>query len=219
MAQYVGIIQTLPLPVGKTVPLLRVTTPEQNSWEIKFTLDADSVLLSLWVGSLGAGTLTATAYAVAEEGKEVEIISFPVINSPTTNLLLRKAAVALSNIRIMLVATGPVTLDLRARGISAGETSVRIESASDILTSQLTVSTTSLSLLGSALTDRNGVVVRNWGSLTLYLGETAVAANPTTGYPIGAGESMAIDIQAGQEIYGATALGSTDVRIMQAGVS
>lgn len=217
MTQYVRVTTTSPIPVGKTSPLLIVPDPTIGDWEVHFSLDADSVLFSLYVGALPSGSLTVTAYAVADEGKEVEIVSFPTITSPTANLLLRKAAVSLSRVRVVISSTGPATFDLRARGISAGETSVKIESAPNLLTSQLTVSTTPLSILSSSLTDRSGIVIRNWGSTTVYLGETSAKATSAVGYPLGAGESIGIDIQAGQVVYGATAAGSTDLRIFEAG--
>lgn len=217
MTQSTRVHQTIPLPQGKTSPLLRVETPTTSTWEITFSLDADSVLFSLYVGSLSSGSLSVTAYTVADVGQEIQIVSFPTITGPTANLLLRKAAVSLSNVRVSVVSTGPVTLDLRARGISSGETSVKIDSAGSITTNQLTVGTTPLSLFASALTDRNGVVIRNWGNVTLYIAETSAKATPALGYPIGGQESLGIDIQAGQVIYGAVASGSTDVRTMEAG--
>lgn len=220
MVQLVGINQTIPLPAGKTTPLLRLEDAVTGEWDIRFTLDADSVLLSLFVTSLSSGNLTVTAYAVADEGKEVEIITFPTITGPTTNLLLRKAAVSLSIVRVRVTSTGPVALDLRARGISAGETSVKIVGASELATSQLTVGTTPTSLLASVLTDRLGVVIRNWSTTdTLYVAETALKATPGLGYPIGPGESLGLDLQAGQEVYGAADPSSVDIRVMQAGVS
>lgn len=211
------VVNTSPLPVGKTTPLLVVSTPETNTWEITFSLDADSVLLSLYVGSLSSGQLDVTAYAVADEGKEVSIIEFPTITGPTANLLLRKAAISLSRVRVLVTATGPATIDLRARGISSGETSVRIESATDLTTNQLTVGTSPTNILPAALTDRLGVVIRNWSGSTIYLGETALKATSVVGYPIGVGESIALDISAGQDVFAATGSGTSDVRVMQAG--
>jgi hypothetical protein len=220
VVQIITVNQTIPLPVGKTTPLLRVDQPTVGEWDIKFTLDADSVLLSLYVGSLASGSLTVTAYAVADEGKEVEIVTFPTITGPTANLLLRKAAVSLSIVRVHVASTGLATLDLRARGISAGETSVKIVGASELVTSQLTVGTSPVSLLASALTDRLGVVIRNWSTTdTVYVAETPLKATPGLGYPLGPGESLGLDLQAGQEVYGVADPTSADIRVMQAGAS
>lgn len=218
MISYRRVNTTIPLPVGKTTPLLRVEHPEQGGWEVFFSLDADSVLMSLYVGSIASGSLDITVYTYAEEGKEVSIITFPSISGPTGELLLRKAAATMSNIRVVVTATGPVVFDLRARGISAGETSVKIQSAADLSTSQLTVGTTPLSILPSVLTDRQGVVIRNWSTTdTLYVAESIAKATSVVGYPLGPGESIGIDITAGQVLYGVAQPTSVDVRIMQAG--
>jgi hypothetical protein len=211
------VVATIPLPEGKTTPLLVVNPAEQGTWIVEFSLDADSVLLSLFVDSITSGSLSVEAFAVADEGKEVSIIEFPTITGPTTNLLLRKAAVALSRIKVVVTSTGPASFDLRARGIGAGESTVRIVGASDLVTSTATVTTTPTSILPVTLTDRLGVVLRNWTGNVIYLAETAAKANPTQGYPIGIGESLGLDIQAGQEVWAATASGSSDVRIMEAG--
>jgi hypothetical protein len=217
MSIHKTIRQTSPLPVGKTLPLLKVETPTTETWDVWFNLDSDSVLLSLFVDSLSSGALTVTAYAVAEEGKEAPIITFPSITAPTSSLLLKKAAVALGTVRVAVVTTGPVTLDLRARGISLGETTVRIEAAEDLIASKTIIGTSPSSIIPISLTDRNGLVFRNWGANTLYIAETALKANSSDGYPIGAGESLGIDVAAGQTIFGSTSVGTTDVRILEAG--
>lgn len=218
MTYYKRVNATIPLPVGKTTPLLRVEVPEQGNWEIFFSLDADSVLMSLYVSSIASGALDVVVYTYAEEGKEVSIITFPTLTGPTGELLLRKAAATMSNVRVKVTTTGPASFDLRARGISAGETSVKIQGAADLSTSQLTVGTTPLSILPSVLTDRQGVVIRNWSTTdTLYVAESAVKATSSVGYPVGPGESIGIDIVAGQTLYGVADPTSVDVRVMQAG--
>jgi hypothetical protein len=213
-------INNVPLPVGKTTPLVRQETAADGVWEATLTIDSDSVLLSLFVSSLASGNLDVVAYTFAEAGKEAEIITFPTIVAPTSELLLRKAAATLSNIRVVVTATGLATFDLRAKAISAGESSVKIVGAADLITDQLTVGNTPTSLIATSLTDRLGLVIRNWSSTdTLYIGETALKATTSAGYPIAPGESLGIDIQAGQSLFGTADPTSVDLRIMQAGES
>jgi hypothetical protein len=189
-------------------------------WEVTFSLDADTVLLSLFVSSLSSGSLSIVAYTFTEEGKETSIISFPPITGPTSELLLRKAAATMSNIRVLVTATGPAVFDLRARGLSSGETSVKILGAAEVTTSQLTVGLTPTALLPATLTDRLGVVIRNWSSTdTLFVAESVPKTTTSLGYPLAPGESMGIDLQAGQTLFGVANPSSVDVRIMQAGES
>jgi hypothetical protein len=211
------VVTTIPLPAGKTTPLVVVNPAEQGTWIVEFSLDADTVLLSLFVESITGGSLDVEAFAVADEGKEISIIQFPTVSGPTGNLLLRKAAIALSRIRVVVTSSGPAIFDLRARGLSAGESTVKIVGASDLITSVAAVTTTPSSILPVTLTDRLGVVLRNWIGNTVYIAETAAKATPLLGYPLGAGESLGLDIQAGQEVWAATASGSSDIRIMEAG--
>jgi hypothetical protein len=121
---------------------------------------------------------------------------------------------------VVVTATGLATFDLRAKAISAGESSVKIVGAADLITDQLTVGNTPTSLIATSLTDRLGLVIRNWSSTdTLYIGETALKATTSAGYPIAPGESLGIDIQAGQSLFGTADPTSVDLRIMQAGES
>lgn len=206
-----------PIPVGKTVTLIKEVTTQPDNTIRDFTTDADSVLISLFVTSL-TGTLDVTLKTFTEDGKEVTVMTFPTISSASTELLIRKAAAIMSNLRIEAVYTGICTYEIRARGISAGETSVRILGAASLRSSEETVNAVATQIVPASLTDRYGILLRNWTTGTvLYVGFSAAEATLANGYPISFREQAAFDINAGEEIWGISDSGPIDVRIVEAG--
>ena len=215
MSYNIRSVGSSPLTAGKTKAVFGSTMgAETINWGV--VVEADTVLVSVFVEAISSGTIDIKVYTYAEVGKELEIISFPTITAPTTALLIEKAAVSLTNIRIEAVATGDVTLDIRAKGLTLGESSTRILSATAAEAFSKTVTTTAGVLVPSSNTDRQGLIVKNFGTGTLYIGYELAEAVSTEGYPIGAGESIGIDIASGVTVY-AIADATTDVRIMQAG--
>lgn len=219
MVQLGPVINTTPLPPGKVIPLIRRDSPEMGDYEITFQLDAETVLISLWVGSLASGSFNVTVYTSTKpgSGEEVEIISFPTVVGPTGELLLRKAAVALSTVIVRVSSTGLAVFDIRAKGLSAGQSSVKIEGAANWTVGQVSVSTAPAEIVPASLVDRSALVIKNFSTNFLYIAENAAKANSTIGYPLGAGESLAFDLQAGQAIWGAAGAGTIDVRSSQLG--
>lgn len=210
---------TTPLPAGKVTTLLRGPMAAGTA-EITFTLDCDSVLLSLYVGSITSGTITVNAYTQVEEGKETLILSFPVISAPTADLLLQKAAIAMGRVRVEVIATDACDIDVRAKGITAGETSVRIQGANNWQVSQIDIPSTPTLLIPTSLVDRSGLVFKNNSNTNvLYVAETSLKATTSIGYPIGPRESLAFDLAAGDEIWAVSDGADIDVRIAEAGGS
>lgn len=208
-----------PLPPGKVLPLLRQDVAEAGSWQITFQLDADTVLFSLWLGELQSGTFDVSVFTATkpDSGEETLIASFPQLTVASTDLLLRKAATALSTVIVRITATGPATFDIRAKGLGTGDASVRIEGAAVWSVGQVTVGTTPQIVVPASLADRSGLVIKNFSTNFLYVAELAAKATTALGYPLGAGESLAFDLQAGQEIWGVANTGTVDVRSAQAG--
>ena len=153
----------------------------------------------------------------ALEGEEVPVITFPDITAPTSELLLKKAAVGLSNMKLCITHTGDAEVSVYGKGLTAGEASVRVLGASSIKTSQVDATSAGTLLVPAALTDRAGMVVKNYsGTATLYLGESLAASVAANGYPLSPGEAMGIDIAAGVELYGRSSGVDIDVRILEA---
>lgn len=179
----------------------------------------DSILVSLWVPTVTSGTLEVVIYTLSDTGKEVDIITFPPISAGTTSLLLRKSAVTLQRFRIEATYTGIVEYEVYVRAISgAGESSARILGSSNWAVSQLTVGTTATELVPAALTDRSGIVVKNWSSTaTVYIAESMANAQVSIGYPLAPRDALALDIAAGASVWAISDTPGADMRLGQAG--
>lgn len=204
------------IPYQVTCTLIDESTSGAGTTEVQASIEGDSVVISLFA-EVVSGTLDVTVYTLTEEGKELEIISFPQLTAPTSELLLKKAALAMSRIRVEAIYTGSATYEVRAKPISAGETSVRLLGASEGSASQTTVPDSVTVLIPAALTDRSGLIIKNFSqNKTIYLGFTSGEATYANGYPIGPGESMGMDLAAGVALYAIADTPSADVRIMEA---
>lgn len=214
------ILLTKPLPAGKIITVLDQTETGAATRISKFTIDSDSILVSLFVESLTSGTLDVEVWTETEEGKELRVIAFPTITSVTTELILRKAAACMSRVYVKVVNTGACTYEVRARGITAGELSVRIQGASQGSASSTTVTTTPAPLIPVNLNERSALIIKNFNDSTgtLFIGFTLAEATVADGYPIRPTESLGIDIESGTSIYAVSDTGTVDVRLLQAGL-
>lgn len=206
-----------PVDQGRTILALdeNWTGPDSKSTTVLIT--SDSVLVSVWVESITGGSLTVTGTTITEEGKEFEIISFPPILAHTTQLLLRKASLALSKIRLTAVTTGPCDFQVHVKGISIGETSTKIAGSAFATAIPYIATSTPAILVPATLQDRAAVQILNNGpSGTLYIGFTPAEASPGNGYPIGVGGYWSGDLAAGGLIYASTSGPAIDVRTIQA---
>jgi hypothetical protein len=208
----------VPLSPGKIITVVQADNFLAGTRSYTFTSDSDAVLFSLWVDSVPTGSLSVTIYTFTENSKEVSVLAFPTITASTTELLLRKTAVSLSNLRVEIaLTTGTASLEVRARGLTAGESTAKISGQTTWTVTQASITTAPSSLVPASLVDRNGLVIKNAGSNSIYLGETVVNATPALGWPLSPGESLAMDLGAGQSIYASTQAGTSDARIAQAG--
>lgn len=212
MANIIG-----PIPLGKTYTVMDEAPSAAGSITREFSIEADSVLVSLYVESI-SGDIDVQVYTLTEQGKELEVITFPTISSPTTELLLEKAAAVMSRIKIVATFTAATVFEIRAKGISAGETSVRILGSAQGKTSQIDVGTGSPTILiPSALSFRAGVMIKNYSSTgVLYLGYTLAEAVTGNGWPLEPGQVFTADMASGAVLYGLADSGTIDVRIMEA---
>lgn len=207
-----GVLQS-----GKTLLVFSETVQSAGSQSRIFTLDSDTFQTSLFVASI-TGSLSITISTLTQEGREKEVISYDNITSASTQLDLRKAATAMGVVKVVAVYTGPCSFELRAKGLSSGETSAKILSANVAKASQITVYTSPVILLAAALSDRKGVIVKNNSNNgTLYVGFSQAQASSTVGYPLGKGEALSLDVGAGATLWGVASTGLIDVRIIEAG--
>ena len=207
-----------PLEAGKVILIMKESTSGAGSLSRVFTLDSDTFQTSLFVSSI-SGSLTVTLSTITEEGKEKEVITYSNITSPSTQLDLKKAATAMGVIQARAVFTGACSFELRAKGLSNGQMSANIQSATTAKASQININGTPAILLPAALVDRKGVIIKNNGAGThvLYLGFSEAQASTGTGYPLGKGEALALDVAPGAVIWAVSGNNTIDVRIIEAG--
>ena len=209
---------TQPLPQGKTITLLSNSEVVGVTRIQRFTLDADSVLVSLFVETLTSGTIDVSVWTETDEGKELQVITFPTLSSVTTELLLKKAAATMSRCYVKAVSTGTCTYEVRARGISAGELSVKIQGASKGSATSVTSTSTPGVLIPGSLAGRTALIIKNYNALgTCFIGFTLAEATTAGGYPIGPSESLGIDIESGTTVYSVADVPTIDIRLLQAG--
>ena len=208
-----GVLQT-----GKTLLVLSESPASAGTQTRIFTLDSDTFQTSLFVSSI-SGQLDVTIYTLTQEGREKEVITYSSITAPTTELSLKKAATAMGVVKVVAVYTGACAFELRAKGLSSGETSAKIQSANVARATKVIVPNAGKILLAASLSDRKGIIVRNWSStVTVYLGFTQAEANFANGYPLKPQEALSIDLGAGAFLYADIQnAGTADVRIIEAG--
>lgn len=206
-----------PLDLGKELGVAKESPTTGGSEVYEFSLDSEAVLISLFVAAT-SGDVNVSVNTEGAQGQDVEVIVFPTITAPTSELLLRKTASVLRKVRVYITYTGACTYDIRARGVSGGASSFKILGNSNILMSQIDASTTPIALIPASLTDRASVAIKNYNTTgVLFLGGTAGEADPTIGWPVGPQESYVVDVSAGQEIYGRSDAGTIDVRLSETG--
>lgn len=184
-------------------------------------VESSGVLLSLFVQEL-TGTLDVNVYTFTKSGEEKLIDTFPQITAPTTELLLRKQVEVHDHLRVEVITTGPAKYDIRAKGIEASLSSVKIEGSDNWEVEKVTVlSASNVLIIASDLDDRSGMAIRN-GDFdkplnTLYVAESEAKLDAGKGYPILPGEALQVDLKAGNEVWGI--FDSTDgpVHIIQTG--
>lgn len=205
-----------PLDTGKTITVLSKNESTAGTESQTFTIDSEAVLFSLYVTSV-TGTLNISVHTQADTGKSIKVLDFPAITGPTTDLLLRKIADVMSIVRVDVTWTGACQFELRARGVSGGTTSVKLAGATNAKASQINCPASETVLIPVALTDRSGLAIKNNNTTgILYVGFSVGESAPATGWPMGPGESLLVDVAAGQAVYG-TGSTTIDVRVLQAG--
>lgn len=204
---------------GTQERLIAQTTTGAGSTVKEGSTQTDSILVSLWVGAVTSGDLTVTVYTLTDEGKETEIITFPVVAAPTSEILLRKAALTLQRFRVVATYSGICEYEIYVRAIEgAGEASAKILGSANWAVSQETVGVVVQALIPAALTDRSGVLIKNWSTnAIIYLAETSLKATVAMGYPLAPKDAVAMDIAAGAAVYAISDLAGADVRIAQSG--
>lgn len=195
-------------------------TDTDASGDAVFQLLSDSIVVSVFArsvspgGSLGVEVFTSAPNAT---DTQVQIIEFPELTTASTELLLRKAALTMGSVKIRYTVTGTVDFVVWAKAIDGADSTVSLSGFTSARASSATVGTSAQEILAGALSDREGLVLKNNStSGTLYLGFAASEATLGNGYPIPPQGEIAIDLGAGESLWG-IGDASIDVRIIEGG--
>lgn len=90
-------------------------------------------------------------------------------------------------------------------------TVVRI--AGKVVNSNISVGDTATAIPATAAVGRIFILVTNNGSVTVYIGDSNVTT--TNGYPLAPGDAVSLDLKEQVVLYGRTATGTADVRIIE----
>lgn len=208
-----------PLTQGKEIPIIEEAVTSAGVTEQTIVIDADTVLISVQATQV-TGSLVIEAFTETAEGQSVSVLTFPTITAPTTELLLREPTTSqvMQRLRIRATYTGACTFKIRARGLGRGQSNIRIQGNDSWRASQIDVGTSPTLVIPAGLTDRQGLVVRNWSStITIYVGASAAEATVANGYPIDAKAALGLDLQAGAAVYAVADSGTADIRLLEAG--
>lgn len=177
---------------------------------------ADTILVSVFIRSITT-SVKVDVYTVSQDGSK-KIINFPLLTAPTAELVIEQAAATLSNLRLDIDYVGDCDFDVVFRGVTGGTTSNSIAFGAASATAYNVVATsTPAILIPAAITDRQGLILKNYGSgATLFIGFTLSEASASVGWPMAQGETIAIDLQAGQVIYAVSSGANINVRVMEA---
>lgn len=202
---------------GKTLSLIDETLEGSGTTEIRLTVDADTVLLSLFVRSIASGTLNVVAETYTTAGEAAEIISFPQITAPTSELLLRQAAASMGNVTLRITHTDDVELQIVAKGTSQIPSLDGSASKGRVTKVSIPVGTPT-KLVAASLENRSGILIRNYNPSrgTLYIAFSEANAD-TDAFPIDPSDSLALDVDANVEIWGVAEDQAVDTRIAEIG--
>lgn len=204
-----------PVHEGVQIGLIDEAPSAAGTTTVEFSVETDSVLITLYVASV-TGALDVAVFGLAET-HAAPLFSFPQISSPTTDLLLRRASITTSRVRVVVTYTGACEYQVHGRAVDAGLSDARIISASGFSVTVTPVTAVPALLIPASLDDRAGLVIKNWSSIgNLFVGPTS-AVTTADGYPLAPRDALAIDLASGAAIYGVSDGGTLDVRIAENG--
>jgi hypothetical protein len=194
-----GLVTTLsgsPLPEGKTLPLLDVVKSGADTDIVNFAIDANGILLAVYVEQITSGQLTVIAETIGEDDKVREVITFPAFTAVTTQLEFKTAVNLLSRIRVTATCTGGCQYRIWARGIGRGGTLSDDAAGGSLNLSKLTVTNPTVTNVTLGLSGTEQGIVLPANSKRVYLKTPDVAKLQMT-YAAGQSGSSYITIPMG----------------------
>lgn len=181
------------------------------------SVQSDAALFLLWVNST-SGPINVTIYGVLDSGKEVSILTFPTVTTPTTELIQKRSGTVPTRLKVVVTHDNACDIELSVRAVSTGSSDTRILGGASLKISKKTVTSVPALLIPASLTDRTALAIKNYSSAgTIYVAETIAKANQANGWPIGPKDALGLDIQAGVELYASAVDGPCDIRLIESG--
>lgn len=209
------------LQSGQLVKLMDIDETGAGTYSQTYDIGTEAMLASLYVESTSGDIDVSITTHGPDGSKSTSAINFPTVSAPSTELLIKKAAIVLSKITVTVTFTAGCKFSLHGKGIQSGDASVSINKAASASASQNTMTTTAAAIISASINDRFGFVIRNFEAAgsgqILYVGFSLAEATVANGYPIPPGESMAMDLDSAVTVYGIVETGTVDVRILQGG--
>lgn len=212
-------VSQIALSMGKSLTVANSSPVTGGVEERRFSVESDTVLISVYAAAV-SGTVDVKVYTQAgdDDTQSTEVISFPTINAPTTELLLKKAAVVMQYIRVVITYTGACTYTVKAKALSTGETSVRLLGQNAATAYATTIGTSATLLIPASISDRVGIALHNTSTVDLvYIGFNSTECTSVNAWEISPGEKLGLDVASGVDVYARAAAGSIKIKIMEAG--
>jgi hypothetical protein len=136
------------LPRGKEFRILEETTTGAGVSNEQIGIDADSVLVSLFVTAI-TGTLTVRVYTQTDTGQEKLILTMPVQSAPTPELVINRAGPSMDRLRVEATYTGVCNYSIRVRGSEAADTDSGAGNNSDLIVTSPTLQNITMAVAGT----------------------------------------------------------------------
>lgn len=203
---------------GRAEQVVKETTTGPGTTVKDGSILADSLLISVAIDSITSGSLSVTVYNLTDSGDEVELMVFPTISGPTTEVYIRKLRLSAPNYRVKITYTGVCSYEIQAKAVTgSGEIAASILGSNTWSVGQTTIGTIPQILIPAAIIDRRGFIIRNYSANVIFVAPDIITATTVLGFPIPPGETLAVDLASGAEIYAVSSEAGADVRYAQAG--
>lgn len=203
---------------GRAEQVVKETTTGPGTTVKDGSILADSLLISVAIDSITSGSLSVIVYNLTDSGDEVELMVFPTISGPTTEVYIRKLRLSAPNYRVKITYTGVCSYEIQAKAVTgSGEIAASILGSNTWSVGQTTIGTIPQILIPAAIIDRRGFIIRNYSANVIFVAPDIITATTVLGFPIPPGETLAVDLASGAEIYAVSSEAGADVRYAQAG--
>lgn len=204
--------------LGQTVAVFEESPTQAGTISRRFAIRSDSVLVSAWVGATSGTVDISVTTQHGDDTQSATVITFPTVTSPTSEIVLRKAAAVMQYITVTVTYSDACQFVVKARGIGTGEASVKLLGPNTAKNYFSTLTTTPSLIIPVALDDRSGIALHNTDSVkTIYMGFTIADTNAASGWEIGPGEKLGLDVASGVAVYGMVAAGTAKIKVLEAG--